>query len=174
MDSDDLRSMVEIRPLEPHDDLVELTDLIHAAYAELGRMGLNFTGVDQSVETTADRCADGETWVAVDAEGALVGTATMTFPDPYDHCVYYRDLAQVALNQFAVHPTLQRSGIGARLITQIEHRAVELGYRALALDTAIPAQHLYDWYRRQGFEPMGEIQWGSKRYRSVVMRKLLA
>ena len=174
MDRRDLVSEVVFRPLEPTDDLIELTELIHAAYASLGAMGLNYTGVDQTPEVTAERCADGECWVAVDGEGALVGTATLTYPDPYDHCVFFRDLAQVTLNQFAVHPDLQNQGIGRRFVEHLEARAVDMGYRAIALDTAIPATHLVDWYRRLGYEPLGEHQWKAKTYKSVVMRKVLA
>lgn len=162
-----------IRPLEPTDDLGELTALINRAYAALGRMGLNYTGVDQDLEVTAERCADGEPWVAVDDEDALVATATITFPNPFDSCKFYRDLSQVALNQVAVHPDVQGQGIGRALIETLERRTLELGYRAIALDTAIPAHHLVEWYRRMGYEPVGEHQWEGKSYRSVVMRKVL-
>lgn len=163
----------EVRPLEPTDDLGELTELIHRAYAALGRLGLNYTGVDQDIEVTAERCADGEAWVVLDAEGALVGTATITFPDPYDSCKFYRDLGQVALNQVAVHPDVQGLGVGRMLVEQLERRALDLGYRTIALDTAIPAHHLVEWYLRMGYEPIGEHQWEGKTYRSVVMRKVL-
>lgn len=162
-----------IRPLEPTDDLGELTELIHRAYAALGRMGLNYTGVDQSTEITAERLAAGEAWVAEDAEGALVATATLSFPDPFDACKFFRDLGQVVLNQVAVHPDVQGQGLGRKLVEQLELRAVELGYRTIALDTAIPAHHLVEWYRRMGYEPIGEHQWEGKSYRSVVMRKVL-
>lgn len=163
----------EVRPLEPTDDLGELTELIHRAYAALGRLGLNYTGVDQDLEVTAERCADGEAWVVLDAEGALVGTATITFPDPFDSCKFYRDLGQVALNQVAVHPDVQGLGVGRMLVEQLERRALDLGYRTIALDTAIPAYHLVEWYRSMGYEPIGEHQWEGKTYRSVVMRKVL-
>lgn len=162
-----------IRPLEPNDDLGELTELIHRAYAALGRMGLNFTGVDQSIEVTAERCADGEAWVVIDSEGALIGTATLTFPAVDDYCRYFRDPAQLVLNQVAIHPDVQGQGIGRRLVEHLEARARELGYRSIALDTAEPATHLVDWYRRLGYEPLGYHQWHEKRYRSIVLRKVL-
>jgi GNAT superfamily N-acetyltransferase len=174
LDRRDFVNEVVIRPLEPTDDLGELTELIHRAYAALGRMGLNYTGVDQSIEVTAERCADGEAWVVLDVEGALVATATLTFPDPFDSCKFFRDLGQVALNQVAVHPDVQRQGLGRMLIEQLEQRAIELGYRTIALDTAIPAQHLVEWYRRLGYEPIGEHQWEGKSYRSLVMHKVLS
>lgn len=162
-----------IRPLEPTDDLIELTELVHAAYAPLGALGLNYTGVDQSPEVTADRLAAGEAWVAEDSEGALVATATLTYPDPYDHCVYFRDLSQLTLNQFAVHPAYQGAGLGRRMVEHLCERAKELGYRAVTIDTAIPATHLVEWYARLGFQPIGEVQWEGKTYRSVVMSRLV-
>lgn len=162
-----------IRPLEPTDDLIELTELVHAAYAPLGAMGLNYTGVDQPSEVTAERLSAGEAWVAEDAEGALVATATLTYPDPYDPCVYFRDLSQLTLNQFAVHPAYQGAGLGRRMVEHLCQRAAELGYRAVTIDTAIPATHLVEWYARLGFQPIGEVQWEGKTYRSVVMSRLL-
>jgi len=48
---DDLR----LRPLAPSDSIVELTLLLHRAYARLGAMGLNYTAVDQSPDVTARR-----------------------------------------------------------------------------------------------------------------------
>lgn len=51
----DLNSIVDgmssgpvIRPIEPGDSLEELTRLLHRAYAPLGKLGLNYTAVDQS------------------------------------------------------------------------------------------------------------------------------
>ena len=162
-----------LRPLDVHDDLGNLTALIHRAYASLGALGLNFTAVDQSVKTTAERCAAGETWLAVDEEDTILGTVTMTFPDPYDSCPFYRDLSQVVLNQLAVEPGLQRCGIGRALVECVESRGAACGYRSVALDTAENAVDLVAWYRTMGYEIVGVIKWEDKTYRSVLMCKVL-
>lgn len=162
-----------LRPLDVHDDLDALTELIHRAYAALGQMGLNFTAVDQTVETTAERCAAGETWLAVDNEDTVVGTVTMSHPDPYDSCPLYRDLSQVVLNQLAVEPSIQRCGIGRALVECVESRGAACGYRSVALDTAENAVDLVAWYRTMGYEIAGVIKWEDKTYRSVLMCKVL-
>lgn len=56
------------------DDAAQLTELQHAAYAELGAMGLNYTAVDQDVETTRERARGGRCWV-VEHDGAARGFA---------------------------------------------------------------------------------------------------
>ena len=74
------RRPVEIRLFDPA-DAHALTQLLHGAYAELGARGLNFTAVDQDVETTLFRAAKGRCWVAVAPEtGLMVGTLTISLP----------------------------------------------------------------------------------------------
>jgi hypothetical protein len=45
--------MPTIRTFAPNDSLIELTQLLHRAYANLGALGLNYTAVDQTPEDTA-------------------------------------------------------------------------------------------------------------------------
>jgi hypothetical protein len=58
-ENEPLDSALSVRMFTPV-DAVQLTELLHAAYAELGAMGLNFTAVDQSVETTRYRARGGQ------------------------------------------------------------------------------------------------------------------
>ena len=68
-----------LRPLSASDSLEALTALLHRAYARLGAMGLNFTAVDQSVETTRARFASGQGFV-LDDDGTLVGCVVVAGP----------------------------------------------------------------------------------------------
>ena len=62
-------SDVLLRPLGPKDSLQALTSLLHAAYACLAARGLNFTAVDQSVETTRERLVETlEVWLECQGE----------------------------------------------------------------------------------------------------------
>ena len=65
--------MLKIRPLLPSDSMVQITQLLHRAYARLGSMGLNYTAVDQTAEVTASRIAGGHCYVA-EWLGTLAGT----------------------------------------------------------------------------------------------------
>lgn len=167
-----------LRPLSPADSLEALTALLHRAYARLGAMGLNYTAVDQSVQTTAARVRGGQCFVA-ERGGALVGTVTVQGPWQAERsadarrCPWFlrRDLAH--LHQLAVDPSHQGQGIGDRLVDACEQWARAQGYRALGLDTAEPAEHLRRRYAALGYADVGRVQWAGKRYRSVVMAKPL-
>ncbi len=163
---------VEIRPLKDSDSLVELTELLHSAYAALARDGLNFTATDQDVETTARRISEGECWVAR-MEEEIVGTIVLAFGgDDFDPPYYLRPCV-AHFGQFGVKPTLQGRSIGSKLLNRIEDRARVLGASHLALDTAEPASSLIEFYRRRSFEFQSFHQWHGKSYRSVVMTKAL-
>jgi len=170
---------VTLRPLAASDSLEALTALLHRAYAPLGAMGLNFTAVDQSVQTTRDRVEAGQCFV-LDAAGELAGSVVVA--GPFDEqknpgvraSPWYlrRDVAH--LHQLAVDPARQGQGHGDRLIAAGEDWARERGYRGVALDTAAPAAHLRARYERLGYTTVDEVQWSGKRYRSVIMLKALA
>ena len=168
-----------IRPLAPSDSLEALTALLHRAYAPLGAMGLNYTAVDQSVDATARRFASGHGFVA-EQGGVIVGTVVVNGPLDADEkpdaraCAWYlrRDVAH--LHQLGVEPAAQGRGIGQALIAACERWAVERGFRAIALDTAMPATHLRQRYAAFGYAEVGDVQWSGKRYRTVIMVKPLS
>ena len=168
-----------IRPLAPGDGLQALTALLHRAYASLGAMGLNYTAVDQTVETTRARVAGGHCFVAEEG-GAIVGTVTVNGPHDVERvpgardCAWYlrRDLAH--LHQLGVEPAARGQGIGRALIEACERWARNEGvFRAIALDTAMPATHLRQRYAALGYAEVGDVQWAGKRYRTVIMVKPL-
>jgi hypothetical protein len=98
-----------LRPLSASDSLEALTALLHRAYARLAAVGLNFTAVDQSVETTRARFESGQGFV-LDDSGALVGCVVVAGPfDPQRHPAVLRspwylrrDVAH--LHQLAIDP----------------------------------------------------------------------
>ncbi len=168
-----------LRPLADTDSIEALTALLHRAYAPLGAAGMNFTAVDQSVEKTRERVRSGHCLVA--AQGArLVGTVTVNgMFDPnrqrWARATPWFFRADVAhLHQYAVDPDVQGSGIGRALMQACEDWARAQGHRAIALDTAVPAAALRARYAKAGFAEVAQVQWGGKRYASVIMVKPLA
>lgn len=164
---------MKLRLLEPTDSLVELTEMLHRAYAILGGMGLNYTAVDQPVSVTRERISEGECWVIEGDDGQLIGTAMLSFPFPTYDNEYFSVDGHAYVNQFAVDPEFQGRGLGRMLMDKIEERAREEGAPDIGLDTAEQATHLIDFYRRRGYEIVDYIQYGEKRYRSVIMSKPL-
>ncbi len=170
--------LVTIRPLGSDDSMQALTQLLHRAYAPLAGAGMNFTAVDQTVEVTARRSLAGQCFIAAEGD-TIVGTVTVSGPfDPklapwaLQTPWYYRvDTAH--FHQFAVEPDRQGRGVGRQLVARCEQWAREQGYAYMALDTAVPAQHLRARYARLGFRDEGEVQWEGKTYRSAIMVKSL-
>ncbi|MES2960436.1 MAG: GNAT family N-acetyltransferase [Pseudomonadota bacterium] len=173
-----VRADVLLRPLAATDSIEALTALLHRAYARLAAMGLNFTAVDQSIETTRQRVASGHCVVA-EAGGTLVGTVTVRVAydvnaEPWARATpwFYRSDA-AHLHQLAVDPAAQGQGLGDRLVAAGETWARAQGRTALLLDTAAPAAHLRQRYARLGYHDVDDVQWVGKRYRSVLMLKAL-
>ena len=162
-----------IRLLAAGDSLALLTDLLHRAYAPLGARSLNYTAVDQTVETTAHRVSLGTCAVLTLGE-TIVGTITVRAPKADSDCTWYR-LPHVAIaQQFAVEPAHQGMGLGAQLMDWAEAWARSNGYSEIAVDTAEPAAHLVAYYANRGYSSVDAVQWPGKTYRSVILSKRLS
>jgi predicted N-acetyltransferase YhbS len=129
---------IAIRPIRPHDSIDELTTLLHRSYAGLGNMGLNYTAVDQSVETTRKRLSGGLAFVAVDRQDRLVGTIVFCRPQRSTGSPWLERPEVAHFGQLAVDPALQQRGIGSRLMDLVEEQARAAGAKEIALDTAEP------------------------------------
>ena len=164
--------MLKIRPLLPSDSMVQITQLLHRAYAKLGSMGLNYTAVDQTAEVTASRIAGGHCYVS-EWLGTLAGAIIVKPTYEANECEYFTRPGVAAVHQFGVDPSLQSKGIGRALLATSEQWAFERGFRELAMDTAEQAQHLISLYARLGYNPVGFVQWSGKMYRSVVLSKAM-
>lgn len=166
------RVPVTVRALSPSDDMAEITAMLHAAYARLAAMGLNYTAVDQSVDKTRSRFAEGSGLIA-ELDGQVVGTATVCPPghEDADPWLSREDVAHLC--QFAVDPACQGQGIGLALCQACESIAAEWGCQWLVLDTAEPAGHLVALYEKWGFAVVSRFQWPGKSYPSLVMAKQL-
>ncbi len=161
---------IVIRTLDEMDSIAELTALLHASYAELGAMGFNYTAVDQPETVTRARIGDGECYVAADGR-RLVGTIAYHRRSNWESWIKQPHVA--SFGQFGVLPPYQRQGLGARLMTLVERRAMETGATELALTTSVGAGHLIRWYQRLGYRVVENVQLQGKTYRSVIMSKSL-
>ena len=164
--------VLNLREFQGSDSIVELTSLLHQAYAPLGAMGLNYTAVDQTPEVTAKRIRGGNCFVVSNGI-RLVGTIVAQPTYRQNDCEYFTRQGVAAVHQFAVHPEHQGQGIGRMLLERAERWARDAGFAELAMDTAEQAGHLVELYGRLGYRHVGWVQWPGKVYRSVVLSKQL-
>ena len=162
-----------IRILHSSDSLIEITNLLHRAYARLGAMGLNYTAVDQTPDITAQRIIGGQCYV-VEVNGKLVGTIVVKPTYRENECKYFTNPGVAVVHQFAIDPGMQNKGMGSALLQICEKWAHEQGFHELAMDTAEQAEHLITLYTTLGYRPVGFVQWPGKVYRSVVLSKALS
>ena len=163
----------DIRRLEAGDSLDELTALVHRAFGRLGRMGLDCTAVEQSIDVTAHRARRGECLLAL-AGRRIVGTVTLEGPHCRSKCRWYRRPEVATLHQLAVEPSHQGLGCGKALLRSAERWACQHGYRELALETPAGATHLLAFYKLQGFRVVAEMQKPGKHYHSTVLSKTVS
>lgn len=170
-----MQGQLNVRPFADS-DAEELTDLLHRAYAELGALGLNFTAIDQSVETTRQRSRGGCCLVA-ERGGRLIATLTMSLPPSRGLQRLTPEAAVPArawLNQVAVSPEARGLGIARDLWRRGRAWAIDEGATTVGVDTAQPAAHLVELYARWGFAQVDTVHWDGKTYDSVVMTRALA
>lgn len=161
-----------IRPLERRDSLDEMTGLLHRAYRPLAEAGMRFLASHQDVQTTRERClGDGRYCLVAERDGRLVGTITLWRPAPDSKCGHYRREGIVVFGQFAVEPSLQRRGLGRRLLNEVETLAASLGAAELCCDTSENAIDLIRWYLSLGYAEVERVRWDVTNYRSVVLSK---
>ena len=86
-----------------------------------------------------------------------------------------RQDGELVIDQIAVAPDFQRSGLGSWLLSKVEEAARAKEIEALRLDTAEIMDHLLRLYRRHGFEVerRGLPEHGKDAHVRVYMRKQL-
>ena len=154
------------------DDLEDITELLHEAYAPLAEAGMRFVASHQDAATTRKRVSSGVTVVALDRD-CVVGIVTVRDPGAKSGSPHYQRPDVASFGQLAVRPSHQGRGIGARLLELIEDVAREQGAAELALDTSEHAARLISMYEAKGYRFVEHARWDVVNYRSVVLSKTL-
>ncbi len=163
---------VSLRECDLPRDLLPLTELVHRAYAALAASGLRYVASHQPPEVTEHRVRAGRCWVA-ESDGRIVGTITVRCANPEAQIPLYREEGVMIFGQFGVDPSERGKGIGRMLHEHVIAYALASGANVMALDTAAPAAHLIEMYRRWGYVEVGRHSWEMTNYESVVMKKEL-
>jgi ribosomal protein S18 acetylase RimI-like enzyme len=147
-------------------DAPGLRALLNASYKELGDRGLNYTATYQDEAETLREIQNRIVYTAFDA-GKMIATISMR----EENRMTGKKSAYVG--KFGVHPDRKKRGLGKLLMQFIEERARKEGYQWIQLDTAKPAEHLVDWYKRQGYHIVGDTRFDGKTYESWIFEKAL-
>jgi GNAT superfamily N-acetyltransferase len=164
--------MIKIVEWSDPDQVPQITRLLHEAYAPLAAAGMRYFATHQTEEETLHRLSKGDAFLAIDEEGKIVGTITLSPPGSLGHhCELYGRPGVCVFHQFAVRVDRQRQGIGSALLDHIEAHALEIGATQLACDTAEMAHHLIALYEKRGMHQVGDADWEVTNYQSVLLLK---
>ena len=168
----EMHAQAAIRPLRPDDSIEELTRLLHRAYADLARMGLNFTAADQAPEITRMRVEHAQCFVAIEGR-SLVGTILVNHAVPNALGVRFGKPRIASIHQLAVAPAYRGRGLGSRLLAHAEGWLRNLGFAEVALEAPESAPQVVAFHVRRGYRSVAAVQWNGKTYRSVIISKEL-
>jgi GNAT superfamily N-acetyltransferase len=148
---------LELRRAQPA-DVAEIRAVAQAAYEPyVARIGRPPAPMTADYAAAVDR---GEVWVAA-ADGAIAGLLVLVqFPD------------HVLLENVAVRPDVQGTGIGARLLALAEDQARHLGLSQIRLYTNVAMTENLAYYPRHGYIETHRAEDGG--YSRVYFSKHLA
>ncbi len=147
-------------------DIPAIRALVNIAYQELGDVGLNYTATYQDEKTTKERICKGRAFVLLH-NSEIIGTVLFSAQN------YFTNRRTGYVSQLAICPGRKRSGLGSWLMDWCERLAEVEGFDGVQLDTAKPATHLVQWYRRRGYVVVGETHWEGKSYDSWIFEKAM-
>lgn len=160
-----------IRTFSEDDDIVAITELIHAAYAQYTKAGLRYWGTHQTSEDTKKRFKYG-IGVVMLQQDEYIGTLTIRPPQAESKVQLYRQQDVWSLSQFCISPKYQGLGYGKILHSYAISIAAKEGASFIALDTAASVSALISMYQTWDYEIVGSCDWRPQtNYESVLMQK---
>jgi len=137
-----------IRPWQPQ-DRSQATAVIAAVLAEFG-LTFEPDGADQDACAVEDHYwqQGGEFWV-VETGGAVVGTA--------GYLPVARGTGAVEIRKMYLLPAVRGQGLGRYLLTQLEARIAQRGFKQIWVETASVLQAAVALYESSGYRPQGEV-----------------
>jgi ribosomal protein S18 acetylase RimI-like enzyme len=175
--------VTRLRRFDPsRDDPADLHALHERALRDAGTDPADVPGTEDLDDVPGTYLAGGEFLVGDDEQGAdhdslvaMGGYRPATDLPPGGHEGFAPGAADpadaVELFRIAVAPEAQGRGLGADLLSELEHRAAAAGYEWVVLTTAAHQRAGVELYRSRGYEEVGRMQEGE--YELVRFEKRL-
>ena len=126
-------------------------DLHNVALHQVNAHGGNGPWDDDLHRVEAEYIATGGEFYVGTVDGRVVGMgALMRLSD---------DRAEI--RRMRVHPDFQRRGLGRQMLSALERRAVDLGFRTLVLDTTVQQVPAIRLYTQSGYSEVGRSRKGT-------------
>lgn len=140
---------MNVRRLEPPDDVARAGGLLRQAYTELEGYP-DDPEYDDIVADVAARAGQADVVVAVDDIGTIVGCLTFV---PHRDCpdAEFDDVDAVGFRYFGVDPAMQGRGVGEAMVSWVLDEARRLGRRRVRIHTLDAMRGAQRLYRRMGF-----------------------
>lgn len=137
------------------DEYAALGELIVEAYDADGF--LTTDGYTERLRAVAERATQAELLAAVDPEGAVLGSVTITRPgSPYAELARADELE---FRMLATHPSARGRGVGEALLGAVIDRAAQRGYARVVLSSLDRMSAAHRLYRRLGFRRWPQRDW---------------
>jgi ribosomal protein S18 acetylase RimI-like enzyme len=140
--------LMEIRPIHAEEH-AELGDITVRTYRHLAG-GESLGGYEEVLVDVTSRTLDCEVFVAVDADGKLMGGVTYV-PGPGTSMSEFSDPSAAGIRHLAVDPDFQGSGAGRALVEACINRAREQHRDRVRLHSTPPMVIARAMYERMGF-----------------------
>ena len=143
---------------EDHDQVWELHNFVLNA---IGAHGGNGPWDDDLHHVGRVYLENGGEFVVVERDGRIVGMGALLRQDD----------RKAAVKRMRVHPDHQRKGIGQKILSHLEAKAVELGYTTLVLDTTVGQTAARRFYEKNGYREHGRTRY--RQFHVILYEKVL-
>jgi GNAT superfamily N-acetyltransferase len=140
---------MQIRRLEPTDDMARAGRLVQQAYFALDGYP-HEPEFDAMLGDVAARSRDTDVVVAVD-DGDIVGCLTFVASPDNAHAEHH-DLEASTFRYFGVDPSMQGRGVGEAMVNWVIDESRRLGRKRIRIHTLQPMTGAQRLYARLGFE----------------------
>ncbi len=145
-------------------------ELMSACSADMVRQGFNhWAEYYSTIEAIEKRSKHYDTYVMYSPEGKATATVSLsTTPPPYyrmnnekvNYCNAFTQVEKskaIYVSGLGVHPDLQGSGLGKKLMAFVEEKARELGMESIRFDTRGEFTRVVEFYKKLGYTKLPQV-----------------